>query len=498
MSILLRNARIAGRTQALRDVLIDGDRIRAIAPGVVGASAPDAEVVDLDGRFLAPGLWDAHVHFGQWALVARRLDVSPARSAAEAAAIVRDRIDTEPPAAGEVLVGFGFRDGLWPDLPTAELLEFGEVPVALVSGDVHSLWSNRATLRRMGLPETDWLLREQAAFDLSVRLSELPETTRDAWAIEAAERAASRGVVGILDFEMRDAVGAWQRRFGAGFRGLRVHPAVYPDDMDAVVATGVRTGTVIEGSDGLLVGGPFKLFTDGSLNTRTAWCADPYPGLTGHESHGLATYEFAELVSLAREAYRHGLAPAIHAIGDLAVAQALDAFEELPFEDLHLEPGVGRGSVEHAQLVSADDLPRFAELGVRASIQPEHAIDDRDVTDHYWAGRTDRAFAYRALLDAGAELALGSDAPVAPLDPWVTLAAAVFRTRDGREPWHPEQALPIADALRASQGGVARVDPGGPADLVVTELDPATASADQLRTMPVHATMVAGKFTYRQ
>ncbi len=134
---------------------------------------------------------------------------------------------------------------------------------------------------------------------------------------------------------------------------------------------------------------------------------------------------------------------------------------------------------------------------MRASVQPEHAIDDRDVADHYWAGRTDRAFAYRALLDAGAELALGSDAPVAPLDPWVTLAAAVFRTRDGREPWHPEQALPIADALRASQGGVARVDPGGPADLVVTELDPVTASGDQLRAMPVYATMVAGRWTYR-
>jgi predicted amidohydrolase YtcJ len=498
VSILLRNARIVGRTQALRDVLIDGDRIRAIAPGVVGASAPDAEVVDLDGRFLGPGLWDSHVHFGQWALVSRRLDVSGARSAAEAAAIVRDHLATDPRGAGEVLVGFGFRDGLWPDAPTAELLEVGDVPVALISGDVHCLWSNRALLRRMGLPDTDTLLREQAAFDLNVRLSEVPEATRDAWALEAAERAASRGVVGVVDLEMRDAVGAWRRRFAAGFRGLRVRAGVYPDDLDTVVAAGIRTGSVVGGSDGLLVGGPFKLFTDGSLNTRTAWCADPYPGLTGHESHGLASYEFPELVSRAREAYRHGLVPTIHAIGDLAVTQALDVFEALPFEDLHLAPGTHRGSIEHAQLVSAPDLPRFAELGVRASVQPEHAIDDRDVADHYWAGRTDRAFAYRALLDAGAELALGSDAPVAPLDPWVTLAAAVFRTRDGREPWHPEQALPIADALRASQGGVARVDPGGPADLVVTERDPATASGDELRTMPVHATMVAGRWTYRE
>jgi len=497
VNILLRNARIIGRTQAPRDVLIDGDVIRAIAPGVVGVSAPDAEVVDLDGRFLAPGLWDSHVHFGQWALVSRRLDVSTARSAVEAAAIVRDRLATDPPAEGEVLVGFGFRDGLWPDVPTAELLDFGDAPVALVSGDVHSLWSNRAALRMLGRPDEHWLLREQAAFDLNVELSQVPEETRDAWAIEAAERAASRGVVGVVDLEMQDAVGAWQRRFGAGFRGLRVKAGVYPDDFGAVVAAGIRTGSAIDGSDGLLTGGPFKLFTDGSLNTRTAWCTDPYPGLTGHESHGLATYELPELVSRAREAYRHGLVPTIHAIGDLAVTQALDAFEALPFENLHVGPEGGRGSIEHAQLVSPADLQRFADLGVIASVQPEHAIDDRDVADHSWAGRTDRAFAYRALLDAGAELQLGSDAPVAPLDPWVTLAAAVFRTRDGREPWHPEQALPIEDALQASQGRVARVNTGGVADLVITETDPRTASGDELRAMPVWATMVAGRWSYR-
>jgi predicted amidohydrolase YtcJ len=343
------------------------------------------------------------------------------------------------------------------------------------------------------LPASAWWLREQEAFDVSVRLSEVPGPTRDQWAVEAAERAAARGVVGVVDLEMRDAVGTWRRRFEAGFRGLRVRAGVYPDDLDAVVAAGVRSGSAIEGSDGLLTGGPFKLFTDGSLNTRTAWCADPYPGVTGHDSHGIPTYRLDDLVARAKEALRHGIVPTIHAIGDVAVTQALDAFEALPTEIDWPE----RGSVEHVQLVQHEDLRRFAELGVRASVQPEHAMDDRDVAEHYWAGRTDRAFAYRALLDAGAELALGSDAPVAPLDPWVTLAAAVFRTRDGRGPWHPEQALPVADALRASQGGVARVDPGGPADLVVTELDPATASADQLRAMPVHATMVAGKWTYR-
>lgn len=502
---LLRNARLLDGS--LVDVEIADGRVswlssdskdRVSKPAARGSGFDGLnhqEQVDLDGRWLQPGLWDSHVHFGQWTLLSRRLDVSGARSAAETAAIVREHLAQHPPTPGTVLIGQGFRDGLWPDVPTPELLDFGDTPVALVSGDVHCMWTNAAALRMLGLPPESWLLREQEAFDLNVRLSEVPDAQLDAWALETAAVAASRGVVGIVDLEMSGAIASWQRRLGGGFRGLRVRAGVYPDDLDAVVATGIRTGDVVEGTGGLLVGGPFKLFTDGSLNTRTAWCYDDYPGLSGPDAAGLAIHSADELLGLARAAVAHGLLPAIHAIGDRAVTLALDTFEALgPL------PGAGRrpgGSIEHAQLVAASDLPRFAQLGVRASVQPEHALDDRDVTDHFWSGREGRAFAYRALLDAGAELALGSDAPVAPLDPWITIAAAVTRARGGREPWHPEQALPTADALAASWSGATGIAVGGAADLVVTDIDPLSATGEQLRDMPVHATMVAGDWTYR-
>jgi hypothetical protein len=502
MSTLLRNAR--QYDGAVVDVLIDN--------GVVSwlSSVPQARVskpaaaeltedLDLDGRWVGPGLWDSHVHFGQWTLVSRRLDVSGAGSAAETAAIVRDEVARHPPAAGEVLIGQGFRDGLWPDEPSLELLEFGDVPVALVSGDVHCMWTNAAALRMLGMPPESWLLREKEAFDLNVRLSAVPDAQLDGWALDAAATAASRGVVGVVDLEMSGAVASWQRRFGAGFRGLRVRAGVYPEDLDSVAAAGIRTGQVVPETAGLLVGGPFKLFTDGSLNTRTAWCYDDYPGLSGPDAAGLAIHSADELLGLARAAVARGFVPAIHAIGDRATTLALDTFEAL---DLLAGSGQGRigGSIEHAQLVIDADLPRFAALGVRASVQPEHAMDDRDVADHFWAGRTGRAFAYRALWQAGAELALGSDAPVAPLDPWVTISAAVSRSRDGSAPWHPEQALPIEAALRASSGGAdggLHLAVGDQADLVVTELNPLTATGDQLRGMPVNATMVAGEWSYR-
>ncbi|HVC33608.1 MAG TPA: amidohydrolase family protein, partial [Chloroflexota bacterium] len=132
--------------------------------------------------------------------------------------------------------------------------------------------------------------------------------------------------------------------------------------------------------------------------------------------------------------------------------------------------------------------------------QPEHAMDDRDVADRLWAGRTRRAFVLRALLDAGAVLALGSDAPVAPLDPWIAIAAAVHRTRDDREPWHPEQEITLEEALLASMPASRRsvaVQVGHPADLVGLDADPFTASPAELRAMPVAATMVAGHWTHR-
>lgn len=492
-STLLRNARLPGE-DAPRNLLVRDGVLAAISASrndLLGAG--DADSVDLDGRYVGPGLWDAHVHVGQWALRASRLDVSAATSAEETAALLRRHVAEHPQAPGTVLVGNGFRDGLWPHPPAPHLLDAIDAPVSVVSGDVHTVWSNAAALRVMGLPAGDWWLREQPAFDLNVRLSDVPVAQLDALVLDAARRAAERGVVGIKDFEFDDAIGAWVRRFGRGFRGLRVQAMVYPPHLEAAVAAGIRTGFAVEGTGGMLTGGSQKLFTDGSLNTRTAWCDDDYPGLTGPEAAGIPTYTSDELVAAALAGAQHGIVPTIHAIGDRATSVALDTFEALDLpRDL-----ADRGSIQHAQLVRDADLPRFARLGVRASVQPEHAMDDRDVADHYWAGRTGRAYPFRALLDAGATLEFGSDAPVAPLDPWITIAAAVTRTRDGRDAWHPEQAVPVPAALRASQGGVAELAPGIPADLVITDADPLTADGDVLRAMPVHATMVAGTWTYQ-
>lgn len=489
---LLAGARIPGRDDPIDVHVVDGV-VASIAPAGT-AAAQGSERIDLDGRFLVPGLYDRHVHFSQWAMWSRRLDLAGADSAAAAAALVAgwiDRGDAE-------VIGGGYRDGLWPDTPSRAILDrvSGDVPVVLIAGDLHACWVNSSAARRHGvehLAGESGVLREDDCFRLTRELDDVGDDVLDVWVAEAAAAAAGRGVVGITDYEMRWNRDDWARRAAAGLDTLRAAFGVYTQHLERAVDEGMRTGDELPEGRGLVTVGGCKVITDGSLNTRTAWCFDRYPGLSDHDHpFGLATVSYDELVPLLRRAHGAGLAPAVHAIGDRANAAVLDALEAMS------PAGWNRlVSIEHAQLLRHEDVGRFARLGIVASVQPEHAMDDRDVADRYWAGRTDRAFMLAELAVAGVELALGSDAPVAPLDPWVAISAAVGRTRDGREPWHPEQAIEVRAALAASTGGRgAEVALGAPADLAVVEVDPLAASVDELRSMPVAMTLLGGRVTH--
>lgn len=470
----------------LVDVHLREGAIADIAPA--GALPHRGRVLDGGGGWLAPGLWDHHVHVVQWALAAQREPLGAAASAAEAAAIM----SAAPVLDDGRRVGTGFRDALWPDAPTRELLDAatGEIPTYLINADVHSVWLNSAALRREGLSaDGSGVLREEPAFEISRRLNELGPEVTDPLVERMARAAAARGVVGLVDLDMAWNEEAWARRTAAGFDLLRVEFGLYPRDLDRAIAEGLRTGAVARGAASDLVRvGPLKVITDGSLGTRTAACTHAYP----HDphDHGLLTVDAETLVDLMSRATAAGLASAIHAIGDVANTNALDAFAATG----------AWGTIEHAQLVAHADVPRFARLGVGASVQPEHAIDDRDMTDSLWANQTAQPYPLRSLADSGANLLFGSDAPVSALNPWAAMAAAVFRTRDGREPWQPHQELDAATALGAStQGGSAgpsRIEPGAPADLVLCGRDPLRADETALRRMEVFATLLGGRVTH--
>ncbi|MGC3994018.1 MAG: amidohydrolase family protein [Propionicimonas sp.] len=473
------------------DLRVEAGRVTAVE-GVLEPE-PGEEVLDADGRWLIPGLWDAHVHLGQWARRSTRFDLTGTTSMPDALARVRAAV-VAAPAGTALLVGGGYRPSGWPEPPSVGALDAatGPLPVVLVSGDAHAGWLNTAALARFGLPWRDEPVVEAEWFAAVPALlaAEDVQVGPGAYARALAE-AAAKGVVGIVDYDFEPGFAAWPRRWAAVGVPLRIRASVYPADLDAALRAGVRTGDVLPGGadEPLVTMGSLKIISDGSLNTRTAYCVDPYP----EGGHGVQNVPPDELRRLLATARANGLTVALHAIGDAAAADALDAFEATG----------ARGTIEHAQLLPRGASARMAELGLVASVQPAHLLDDRGVTEAVWGvERASRSFPLRELVDAGVRLALGSDAPVAPLDPWLAMASAVYRGAPGEAPWHPEHSLTSAEALAASTGGRERVGIDSPADLVLLDADPLAGadpaeSAATLRGMAVAATWVAGTMVHR-
>jgi len=478
--LTISGARLLGE-DALVDVVVAADRIAAVDRSRSGSTAT-GRVLEAEGRWVAPGMWDFHVHPTDWAALRHRLDLRGTSSAAECVAAVAAHVAVNP---GNEVVATGLWCSGWDARPVRSDLDGFDVPVSLLSGDAHSAVFNGAALARYGLTadaDHDGWVTESAWFTVMPRIGSVDDATRDRWVVEAGQDAARRGVVGLVDLDPGDTHTAWRRRVEAGFDAHRVRAGVWIDHLEGAIGAGLRTGDPVPGAGPLVSMGPLKVIADGSLNTGTAHCRAPFPG----GGHGAMNLDQSRLVGAMTRAARAGIHATIHAIGDAALTLVLDAFEA----------SGAQGSVEHVQLATPSDIARMATLGLAASIQPWHLVDDRDLAETLWAGRTDRAYAYADMAAAGVELRLGSDAPVAPLDPWRAVSAAVLRTGDERPAWHPEQRIGLDLALRSSWGGVQELVPGGVADLVLLEEDPRRVEVASLARIGAAATVCAGNVTH--
>jgi predicted amidohydrolase YtcJ len=498
----------------MEPILLEGGTIRTLDPAtpvverlaiadgrVVDQVPPGARRVDLDGACVLPGFNDAHVHFPTWSMGLRQVRLEGAESLAEAVGRVADAL----PATGWVR-GLGWRDASWTEPPTRAALDAiaPDTPVILTSRDYHSLWLNSAALAHSGgdldapggVVERDeegeptGVLRENAAWRFRDRYAmpshdELLNACR-----EGLRVAASRGVTAIHDKDgWVGSLELFQRLHAAGELTLRVWQSIPAERLSHLRELGLRSGF----GDDLLRAGYLKVFMDGTLGSATARLLD---------GSGVEITSSQRLAEIVREAAAAGWPVGVHAIGDAANRAALDAFEETA--DAWRPLGL-RQRIEHAQLLDDAELPRFAALGVSASVQFSHAPSDRDLADRIWEGHPG-AYAYRSLLDAGALLANGSDAPVEELDPLAGIVAAVLRTLDERPAWRPEQTLTAAEALEATcvapailagdehrRGTLTR---GMAADLVVLDRDPLGCAPDELPDVSVEATLLAGHMTH--
>ncbi|MGZ8795201.1 MAG: amidohydrolase [Gaiellaceae bacterium] len=489
-----------------RALAIAGDRVvGGVGTHETALATPDR--VDLGGRCVLPGLNDSHVHFPTWALAQRQIRLEGTASLDEALQrVAAATLEVQP---GRWLRGMGWRTGDWspPTEPTKEALDrvTGDTPTALMARDYHSLWLNSAALAhangdleakggvvvRDERGEPTGVLREECAWhfrDAYVRPTEdeLVDASR-----EGVRIAIARGVTAVHDKDgWLGALGVWQRLREEGSLHLRVWQSIPAEQVADLADLHIRSGF----GDDLVRIGYLKTFMDGTLGSQTARMLD---------GSGVEITSREQLAEIIRRGTQAGLPVAVHAIGDLANREALDAFEETRAE---WQPLGLRHRIEHAQLLAPEDLPRFAELGIAASVQFSHAPSDRDLADRFWAGKTGGAYAYRSLRGSGALLANGSDAPIEELDPWAGVCAGVLRTIDERGPWHPEQRLSLDEALEATTVNPAwlthdehrrgKLLPGFLADLVVLDRDPFELQPEQLSEVRVVATMLGGRWTH--
>ncbi len=521
-AVLPRAQAIAIETESGRILAVGtNDEVRR-----VGIAGKGRHVVDLHGKTMLPGFIDAHIHVLDAAYRSYYIDAEGCNSAEEVAALVRERTAQTP--VGQWILGGHWDKNLWPgqQFPTRGMLDAVAPahPVALWSKDGHLLWVNSLALQRAGItadtaqPENGAILhdadgvptgvlQEEGATNLVYRVIDRSDPTLNRVLLRRILGELQRlGITTIHDIEGETSLELFREMRDEGTLGVRVQMLLPRTLLPRLPELGITNGE----HDLLRIGG-IKIFADGTLGSQTAAMLESFEGTPGN--YGILSTPEREMLDNVRVAARLGVTIAIHAIGDRAARVALNAIEYA--HTMLAQDGVAAASLphlryrlEHVQLIAPEDLQRMRRLGVVASIQPFHAVADRDIAERYWGPRHRHAYAYRTMLAAGIPIALGSDAPVETFDPLRILYAATVR-RDPhlpRPPWMPDQALPVADALWGYTLGAAyagaeeerkgSLSVGKLGDAVVLREDILGLAQEKIYENGVQATILGGNLVY--
>jgi len=508
-------------------LLIDHGRIAACGDKeqLIALGGRLEETMDLEGRAVLPGLTDAHLHLQHYSLGLAKVNCETS-TLEECLERVGERARSLEPGAW--VLGHGWNQNNWglpgaEGFPTAAHLDAAasDHPVYLTAKSLHASWANSAAMRLAGIgadtpdPRDGRIQRDasgqatgillESAMDLMSAVLPRASLADLAQAMEQAQPSLWRmGLTGVHDFDRRESFMALQDLHARGRLRLRVNKNIPVESVDQAAALGLRTGF----GDEMLWIGSVKAFMDGALGPRTAAMIQPYAGEA--ENRGILNMDAEELFEIGRRAADAGLAMTVHAIGDRANHEVLDAYEHLRgYERENGLPAL-RHRIEHVQVLHPDDVPRLAALEVIASMQPIHATSDMPAADRYWGERAALAYAWRSQLQQGARLAFGSDAPVESPNPFLGLHAAVTRRRadgsPGPEGWYPGQKISLMEALEAytlgpayagnAEGRLGKLAPGYHADLIVLDRDPFACEPDELQALLPAATMLAGEWVW--
>jgi hypothetical protein len=502
-----------------------GERVLAVGSDaeVSALVGPATRVVELRGRLVVPGFNDAHVHFLDGGFGLLSADLRPATDEADLARRLAEHARTLP--EGTWILRGNWDHHAWPSRrePTRQAIDAAtpQHPVFVNRLDGHMALANSLALRLAGITrdtesppggevvrdasgEPTGLLKDNAQ-ELVARVIPEPSREMNLRAARAALAEAARlGVTTIQDNSAADALPSYQELRARGELTARLYVWRYASSaLEPLARTGVRTGL----GDHWIRLGALKILSDGSIGSATAALKEPFSDRP--ESRGLLIHPVDELERMIREADAAGFQLAVHAIGDRANALVLDAFEKAVRANGRRDR---RFRIEHAQHVAARDVERYGELGVVASVQPSHCIDDmRFVEAHIGKQRLRDAYRWASFLAAGVPLAFGTDWFVEPLDPRLGLYAAVTREfPEGGPPggFEPQERIGLAEALDAYTRGSAyaefaerdkgTLEVGKLADLVVFERDLFRIQPRELLTAAVDLTVVGGRVVYER
>ena len=538
MNLILTNANVytvdsaQTRAQQPRATAIAISHGRIIAVGsdddVQNISLPGAQTINLNGAFVLPGLIDAHLHLEQTGHALQRVLLWDVPSISEA--VNRVRAKAAQTEAGKWIQGAGWNQADWGgELPTARQLDAAtsQHPVLLRSRSGHSAWANTLALQLAHInahtpnpsggeivrnPDGSptGLLLENASELVQQHIPQPTDAERERATLLAMREMNKAGLTGAhcMDGDGGiDTFKTYERLREQRASSLRVVKMLPVQALDAVLGSGLRSGF---GDAWLRIGG-IKIFTDGAVGPRTAWMVEPFAGESNNR--GISIYDPEELTEFTSKAHAGGLSVAVHAIGDRANHEMLNAIEaatQTPTETQTPTPTQPsslrlRDRMEHAQVLLPSDIARFAKLNVIASMQPIHATSDMKMADAYWGERARYSYAWRSLLNAGAKLALGSDAWVESFDPLKGIHAAVTRQRADGTPeggWYPDQRLTVDEAIYGYTLGAAyagysehelgSIEVGKLADLTVLSHDLTKIAPSEILNVKVERVMVNG------
>lgn len=519
--LLLLNGKLHHLTPEHTALAISGGSIVAIGadPEILALDAPGVEKMDLGGRFVLPGMTDSHIHLEIYGAALNKLDCAvPSLQACLARVSARSR---ELPA-GQWVLGHGWNQNHWSGhFGTAGDLDAAspDHPVFLTDGSLHTAWINGRAMQLAGVnastpdPPGGMIQRDANGiptgilFEQAVELVEkiIPPATaeeRKRDLLAAQEKLLCHGITAVHDFDRIPCFSALQELDEAGDLILRVFKSFPVDHLAEAVSLGMRTGF---GSPHLRVG-PIKLFADGALGPQTAAMLSPYEGSA--DSYGKLLLTGDEIFETGVRAVKSGLSLAVHAIGDRATKEVLEALAKLrEFEKRNQLPAP-RHRVEHMQLLTPQYLEIASHYNICASMQPVHMYMDMRTADRHWGARSQYAYALATLKSLRTALIFGSDAPVENPNPFWGIHAAVTRCLQGSESaWYPEERIDLADAIAAYTiepvrqvglaGRLGELKIGQLADLVVLDRNPFQVQPQDLYSIEPAMVMVDGNWVYR-